>query len=221
MNWELLLPDLGRMFDLLAAHPGHFLRNWWATFSVSATASIAALTLSLIGAILAVRFRLIEIIMAPTVALSQSFPLQAIAPLIIVVMGIGFHTKTTIAFVIAFFPIYGACVTAIKTTPYPVLAHLRVCRATFAKQMWYGRIPQALPTIISATKVGFTLAVLGAVVGEFIQPDRGLGYLLLIAQSSYDVEVIYLCVLLLIVQGVLIYGSLTVIESRLITRRAE
>ena len=145
MNWSLLLPDPARLFSLLQDHPTHFLYHWWATLSVSAIASLLAIGLSLVAAVLALRYRLLDSLLAPPVAVSQSFPLQAIAPLIIIVMGIGFHTTVTIAFVIAFFPIYGSCVTAVKTTPKTIRAHFAVCRATFVQEIRYGRIPAALP----------------------------------------------------------------------------
>jgi NitT/TauT family transport system permease protein len=151
--------------------------------------------------------------------MSQSFPLQSIAPLIIIVLGVGFITKTVIAFVIAFFPIYGACSTAMHTTPAPLLAHLSICKAGFLDGIRYIRIPSALPTIISASKVGFTLSVLGSVVAEFIQPDKGLGQLLLVAQSNYDVDVIYICVFLLMAQGLCIYGALSALEIKVLKKR--
>jgi len=216
IKWDLLLPSIPRMVLLLTQHPFHFLANWWATFSVSATASALALFFGLVLSVLSLRFRVVDVLSTPFVALSQSFPLQAIAPLIIVLLGIGFGTKAVIAFVIAFFPIYSTCITALKTTPRPIRALVTVCNTSYLKGMWYVRIPSAMPAIVSSAKVGFTLAVLGAVVAEFIQPDKGLGTLLLIAQSNYDVEVIYICVMLLIVQGISVYGSLSLVETYLI-----
>lgn len=219
IKWSLLLPNSERVINLLKEHPYHFLSNWWSTFSVSAIASVLALSLALLIAIPAIRFRLIDILFIPFVALSQSFPLQAIAPLLIIVLGIGFQTKATIAFIIAFFPIYGTCLTALKTTPKPILANLSICNCSFLKGVWYIRIPSALPSIVSSAKIGFTLAVLGAVVAEFIHPDKGLGYLLLLAQSNYDVDVIYICLCILIFQGIFVYGTLSILESILIRRR--
>lgn len=219
MRWGLLLPDIGRMIRLLSEHPGHFFSNWWFTFAVSFTASVLALFLALLISIIALRVRLVDLVLAPTVAMSQSFPLQAIAPIIIIVMGVGLHTKLSIAFVIAFFPIYSACLTALKTTPRPINAYLAICRAPFWSGVLRCRIPAALPALTSATKVGFTLAVLGAVVAEFIQPDRGLGHLILVAQSNYDVDVIYICVAFLLVQGLVVYGTLSYVEARLIANR--
>jgi ABC-type nitrate/sulfonate/bicarbonate transport system permease component len=219
MKWELLFPNFEKMLSIFINNPSYFFSNWWATFSVSAMASILALFFGLLASILALRFKIINLFMIPIVAISQSFPLQAIAPLLLIVMGVGFHTKTIIAFIIAFFPIYGACITGLKSTPKPLLCYLSICNSTFNKGIFYVRIPAALPAITSAAKVGFTLAVLGAVVAEFIQPDKGLGYLLLVSQSNYNIEVIYICIFLLIIQGVSIYVSLSTLEKYFIKKR--
>jgi NitT/TauT family transport system permease protein len=220
VHWNLLLPNFDRILSLLREHGDYFAAHWWATLSVSLTASALAIAVSLAMGIAATRFRAVEVVLTPAVAISQSFPLQAIAPIIIILMGVGFHTKLSIAFVIAFFPIYGTCLTALKTTPQPILAHLAVCRASFLNGMRHARIPAALPAIISAAKIGFTLAVLGAVVAEFIHPDKGLGHVLLVAQSNYDIDVIYICVALLMVQGLSMYGLLSMMENYIIRRRA-
>lgn len=67
-------------------------------------------------------------------------------------------------------------------------------------------------------KVGFTLAVLGAVVAEFMQPDVGLGRMILLAQSQYQVETLYLCIVLLIIQGLFFYISLSYLEKYFIKK---
>lgn len=190
-----------------------FIENWWATFSVSISGSFLAIIIAIIFSIISIKISIVENIMQPIVAISQSFPLQAIAPLILIVMGIGFITKTFIAFIIAFFPIYGACITAIKTTPYNLISFSKIYQANFLKEVYYIRIPYALPAIISSAKVGFTLAVLGAVIAEFMQPNMGIGRLILIAQSQYQISVLYICIFLLMIQGLLIYISLSKLEK--------
>lgn len=221
VKWELLLPKINTLLSLLREHPGHFLHHWWSTFSVSSLASVLALSLGLILSVIALRYKYIDYAATPVVGLSQSFPLQAITPLIIIVFGVGIQTKIIIATIIAFFPIYGACITALKTTPKPILAHLHICNSTFLKGVWLVRIPAAMPAIVSSAKVGFTLAVLGAVVAEFIHPDDGLGHLLLVAQSNYNVEVVYICIVILMLQGIIVYGGLTFLESYLIKKRGK
>ncbi|WP_274972354.1 ABC transporter permease [Bacteroides fluxus] len=218
MKWKLLFPDVERMWQVFSEQIPFFMNNWLETFIVSFCGSLCALFFALLLSVIAFRFRLFDVIMMPIVAVSQSFPLQAIAPLIIIVMGVGFRTKILIAFLIAFFPIYGACITAIKTTPKNLICFSKIYRTSFLKEIYYIRFPYAFPAVISAVKVGFTLAVLGAVVAEFIQPDAGLGRLILIAQSKYDIEIIYICIMMLVVQGLFVYISLSKVENMLINR---
>lgn len=213
-----MFPDVERMWQIFSEQFPFFMKNWLETFSVSICGSLCALFFALLLAVMAFRFKLFDLIMMPVVAVSQSFPLQAVAPLIIIVMGVGFRTKILIAFLIAFFPIYGACITAFKTTPKNLICFSKIYRTSFLKEIYYIRFPYAFPTIISAVKVGFTLAVLGAVVAEFIQLDVGLGRLILMAQSKYDIEIIYICIMMLIVQGLFIYISLSKVENVLINR---
>lgn len=218
MRWDILLPDLLEMKVLLFEQFNIFIKNWWATFSVSIVGSILAIVVALMIAIIALKLKLIDTIMMPIVALSQSFPLQAITPLIIILLGIGFRTKVLVAFLIAFFPIYSACITALKTTPRNLLCFSIIYQANFFKEIYYIRVPYALPAIISSMKVGFTLAVLGAVVAEFMQPDVGLGRLILLAQSQYQIETLYLCIILLIIQGLFFYISLSYLEKYFIKK---
>lgn len=218
MRWDILLPNLREMKTLFLEQFDYYMQNWWATFSVSIVGAVLALLLALILAIIALRIKAVDIIMMPIVALSQSFPLQAITPLIIIVFGVGFMTKSLVAFLIAFFPIYGACITAIKTTPNNLLCFAKIYQAQFYKEVYFVRIPYALPAIISSAKVGFTLAVLGAVVAEFMQPDIGIGKVILLAQSQYQIEALYICVLLLIVQGLFVYISLSLLERYFINK---
>jgi len=219
INWSILMPDLKKTYDLLLNHYDYFFNNWWATFSVATTASFMALISAIFISILTERFKCLKFILKPIVAASQSFPLQAIAPIIIILLGVGFFTKTIIAFIIAFFPIYSACSTALQTTSKPLTSYLSICNGSFIKGMFYIKIPYALPSIISASKVGFTLSVLGSVVAEFIQPDIGIGYLLIISQSTFNMEVIYICLFILIGQGLSIYGILSYFENKLIYQR--
>lgn len=193
--------------------------HWWATFSVSALASVLAVILAILLAVTSIRFRIADIVLRPVVAASQSFPLQAIAPIIIIAFGVGLGTKVAIAFVISFFPIFGSCSTSFRAIPKPLLACISICKGSFWKGMLHIKIPFAMPSIISAAKIGFTLSVMGAVVAEFIQPDKGIGHILLISQSNFDMNSIYICIAMLILQGSAIYGILSFIEDRLIKRR--
>lgn len=218
MRWDLLFPDIRDMFDVFVNNFSMFMENLWATFSVSIVGAGLAVIFAISFSVFALKLKAVDYIMQPIVAISQSFPLQAITPVIIIVMGIGFETKSFIAFLIAFFPIYGSCITSMKTTPKNLICFSRIYNALFFQEVFYIRIPYALPAITSAAKVGFTLAVLGAVVAEFMQPNEGMGRLILSAQSNYNMASLYVCIILLAIQGLIIYVSLSKLEEYFINK---
>jgi NitT/TauT family transport system permease protein len=219
MNWELLLPNGQVLWNHIVNNWYYFAQNWWDTFSVSFMACTLAASFGFILALVSLRWPLIDIFIGPIIAISQSFPLQALAPIIVIIAGSGTFTRILVAFIITFFPIYGSLSNALREIPDNVTAFLKVCRAPFLESVILVKAPYALPRIISGLKVGFTLSVVGTVVAEFIAPQAGLGKVLLIAQSTYDIEVIYICISLLIIQGLIIYISLSAFEKQALRNR--
>lgn len=216
INWTLLFPDSSRTWRLINEQPYYFLAAWWDTLAVSVAASISALGFAILLAVCAARYQVLERILLPFIVVSQSFPLQAIAPLIVIALGRSEWTKVLIAFIIAFFPMFSVILTALKGIPGPLLALCRVTGASYWPSVLLVHLPAVVPSIISGVKVAFTLAVLGAVVAEFVSPTSGIGRLLLVAQSDYNVEVIYICIVMLAIQGLAMYALVNAIEKSLI-----
>ena len=134
-------------------------------------------------------------------------------------LGHNYLTRGLIGLIITFFPIQSMIATAFSDTPVQYLLMARVCRSTFLRTFWSIRLPFALPRVVTALKLGFTMSVIGAVVAEFISPQGGLGSILLISQSNYAIEAIYICVALLICQGLGTYLTLSMLERRLMIAR--
>lgn len=218
VRWDLLLPDPVKLVHIVLERWDYFLAAWEDTLRVSGYASTLAVALATVIAAVALRFRHFERVFAPLVAVSQSFPLQAIAPLLVIGLGRGDFSKVTIAFLIAFFPLFAATLTALKGTPAPLIALCKTTQASFVTAVSQVYLPAALPALLSGTKVAFTLAVLGTVVAEFISPTDGIGRLLLRAQSEYNVEEIYICIGMLVIQGSLVFLSISRVESRVRNR---
>jgi ABC-type nitrate/sulfonate/bicarbonate transport system permease component len=221
MNLSVLLPSWRNLERLWEDQFWFLLANWWSTLSVAVSASLVALAATVLVAFVIVRWPVIKKPLGPFLAASQSFPLQAVAPLIIIVMGTGFLTKFTIAALIAFFPMFASYSSSLETVPLRYIRYAGLCGATPWQIIYHIRFRHSLPQLASSAKVGFTLATLGAVVAEFIQPDEGLGRILLIAQSDFNAALIYACIFLLLVQGVTVFTSLQSIEGRLAARRAQ
>jgi NitT/TauT family transport system permease protein len=154
----------------------------------------------------------------PLLVSSQAMPKVAVAPLFIVWFGFGLVPKVLIAFMIAFFPIVIDTAVGLGSIE-PEKIHL-------ARSMGFGpvatffkiRLPNALPSIFGGLKIAITLAVVGAVVGEFVGGDKGLGYLLMVANGSMDTPLLFAGLVGLTVLGVGFYMLIEVAESLAIPR---
>jgi NitT/TauT family transport system permease protein len=200
---------------------GYFLSHWWATFWVSIVASILAVIFALVCAFLAVGNRIVGSGLGLIAAGSQSFPLQAIAPLILLAFGTGDLVKVAICFFIAFFPIFGTLQGAIASSQNALQPFLKVTGNQSASFRYRLTIQHALPSILAACKVGFTLSVMGAVVSEFILPQQGLGYVIVLNLSQIQYGNVLIAIALLIAQGIVAFSILSWLERRELTRRGE
>ena len=154
----------------------------------------------------------------PLLVSSQAMPKVAIAPLLLVWFGFGLLPKVLIAFLIAFFPIVINTVVGLASIE-PEKIHL-------ARSMGFGatatffkiRLPNALPAIFGGLKISITLAVVGAVVGEFVGGDAGLGYLLLVANGSMDTALLFAGIVALTILGVVLFLLVELAERLAIPR---
>jgi NitT/TauT family transport system permease protein len=166
---------------------------------------LLAVVVGIMLAVLIVASPVLEATIYPLLVGSQSIPKVAIAPLLIFWTGIGLLPKVLIAFLIAFFPIVIDTVVGLRSVEPEMLQLARSMGASQAKTYWKIRFPSALPNIFAGLKVGVTLAVVGAIVGEFIQADRGLGYTLLQANAMLNTKLSFAIVLLLSTLGVVLF----------------
>jgi NitT/TauT family transport system permease protein len=154
----------------------------------------------------------------PLLVSSQAMPKVAIAPLLLVWFGFGLLPKVLIAFLIAFFPI------VINTAVG--LAAIEPEKIYLARSMGFGsvatffkiRLPNALPAVFGGLKISITLAVVGAVVGEFVGGDAGLGYLLMVANGSMDTQLLFAGIVALTILGVALYLLVELAERLAIPR---
>ncbi|ARP80010.1 ABC transporter permease [Bordetella genomosp. 8] len=153
-----------------------------------------------------------ERVLHPILVLSQTVPKVAVAPLLVVWFGFGLAPKVLIAFTMCFFPIVVDTLTGFKSAP----AHLRWLALSTGASRWqtflHFQVPAALPHIFAGIKVASTLAIVGAVVGEFVAADRGLGYQLIVANGTLDVTLSFTVLVVLSIMGVVLYGLVDLIE---------
>jgi len=158
----------------------------------------------------------LERLLSPYLVASQAIPIVAIAPLLVIWFGPGLFSKVLIAGLIVFFPVLVNTVVGIRAVPQDLRDLMRSLRATRLQTLRFLEIPAALPVFLGGLRVGATLSVIGAVVGEFVGADRGLGFLINVGRGQYDTALVFVAVFTLVVMALLLYGAVILLERRLL-----
>lgn len=148
----------------------------------------------------------------PLLVVAQSIPKVAIAPILLLILGAGEVSKIVVAFLVAFFPVVVDTATGLAGTPEELLDLSRSYQASQLKTFIKVRFPMALPFFFSGLKVAITLAVIGAVVGEFVGSDKGLGYIIVSATSYWKANLAFGAIILLSILAIILFGLISLIE---------
>jgi len=187
----------------------------WITLLESLYGFVLAFALGVPLAVAIAGSRTLNLMFYPLLIATQSLPKVALAPLILVWLGTGMQSKLAIAWLVAFFPIVVDTATGLRNTPAEFLDLATSVRASPFQTFWKIRFPAALPFVISGCKVAITLAVIGAVIGEFIGSNEGLGNLLLVANSQVNIPLAFACLIGLAVIGIGLYAAVVAVELAL------
>ena len=195
---------------------GLYLTNFWITlFEALVGFVIAAMAGIVLGAIIA-QFRLVERTFYPYLVALQTLPKIAIAPLIIVWFGFGISSKVIIAGTVAFFPVLVNVIVGLKTVDAAKLDLMRSLRASRWQTFRLVTFPNALPFVFAGLDIAIVFSVLGAIVGEFVGSQKGLGNLILQFNFSLDVAGVFAVLILLSVMGVVLHLVMQVVQRHVI-----
>jgi NitT/TauT family transport system permease protein len=148
---------------------------------------------------------------------SQAIPLVAIAPLLVIWFGPGMFSKILICALIVFFPVLVNTVVGVRAVPTALHDLMRSLRATRGQILLKLEIPAALPVFLGGLRIGATLSVIGAVVGELVGADMGLGFLINVGRGQYDTALVFVAVFTLILLALALYGAVAWAEKRLLS----
>lgn len=152
----------------------------------------------------------------PILLFFQTVPKISLAPLFLVWFGVGITPKILVAFLISFFPIIIDTAVGLRSIAPEMVDLARSMGATRFQIFSRFRLPTSLPYLFSGLKVASTLAVVGAVVGEFVGADKGLGYLLLVANSNLLTSLMFAAIFSLTAQGLILFYIIQKLETILI-----
>jgi NitT/TauT family transport system permease protein len=163
------------------------------------------------------RSALVERIISPYVVAAQATPILALAPLLALWFGPGLISKVVICGLIVFFPIAVSTMVGVRSVDRGLLELARSFRATRRQVLTTLEIPGALPSILGGMRVGVTLAVVGAIVGEWAGADRGLGVLVNLARGSlFDIPLMFATLATIAMVGIALYLVVVFAERRLV-----
>lgn len=205
---------------------GRFISAWAdGTIAPHALATIEEIVIGLVfGAGLAVvvgyllaRSALAERLLSPYIVAAQATPILALAPLLVLWLGTGLLPKVVICALIVFFPVAVATMVGIRSVDRRLLELGRSLRATRWQVFRYLELPAAMPQILGGMRVGATLAVIGAIVGEWAGADKGLGVLINLARGSlFDFPLMYATLLTIALIALVLYLLVVLAERVLV-----
>ena len=209
---EFLLPAPSQIFKVTAAAWPVMLEHTISTIRTTMLGFLVSIVISLPLAVAIASSPLLANSIYPLLVLTQSIPKVAIAPIIVVLVGAGEISRVLVAFLIAFFPLVISIATGLLATPQELVELGRSFNATHLQELIRIRLPHAVPFVFSGLKLSITFAVIGAVVGEFVAADRGLGYQILSATAFFKTSLAFGAVMLLSIIGIVLFQAVVLIE---------
>ena len=198
---------------------GSLLRHSLITlFEVLAGLALGVSAATCLGYLLA-KSRVIERLLSPYIVASQAVPIVAIAPLLVIWCPPGLLSKVLICGLIVFFPVLVNTMVGLRSVPEDLRDLMRSLQASGWQTFSLLEMPAALPAFLGGLRIGATLAVIGAVVGEFVGADRGLGFMINLARGQFDTALVFVAVLTLVAMALVLYGMVTLLEARLLSWR--
>lgn len=191
---------------------GYLLENGWVTlseillgFGLGSALGIALGTVSALNP-------LTRRVLSPYIVASQAMPKLAMAPIMVIWLGFGIAPKVVVAALICFFPLFENTVVGLTSIDPDEAELFRSLTASSWQTFFKLRVPHALPIIFTGLRVAITLAVVGAVVGEYVGANRGLGALIIVAQGSFDTPLMFALFIYLTIIGIVFYKIMEYLE---------
>ena len=213
---DWLVPAPSQILDVITDKNAIMLFHTMVTLQETLLGFFLALGLGVVCAIGIVHFQLLRDTLYPTLIMFNSFPKIAIAPLFVVWIGVGIESKIANAFLTALFPIVLNTIMGLTDMDSELLELVRSMSRSRWVLFWKIRFPYSLPYVFAGCKIAISLAVIGAIVGEFISGRSGLGYLVLSANNYFNTPMAFTALLYLVLMSLALYGMVILAEKLIV-----
>ncbi len=222
LGWHLLvvlgrlppfvLPAPATVFNGLMAQFPLLLWHTWVTLTETLAGFFLSIVVAVPLAIVISSSRPLRNGIYPFLLIGQSVPKQAIAPLLLLWIGYGWAPKVVLAFLTAFFPIVVNTAVGLQMTPPEMIDLGRLLSASRWRMFRKVTFPAAMPYFFAGLKVAISLAIVGAVIGEFLGGDHGLGQLIVVAVGNVRTDLAFAAIVMLSVLGIALFGLVCLAE---------
>ncbi len=213
-----ILPGPGDVWArfLAAAADGSLARHASITLvEVLGGLALGVSVATLLGYLLA-KSPLLDQLVSPYIVALQAFPVVALAPLLVIWIEDSLIRTMIVAALVLFFPVLVNIIAGLRSVEPELVAMMRSLQATRWQMFIKLEAPFALPVLLAGLKIGATLAVIGAVIGEFVGADRGLGFLINLAQGLLDTPLMFVALFTLAAIALGLYGLVSLLERHLL-----
>jgi len=231
LGWELLiftfnfppyiLPSPSLVVKALIAQGGVIMQNTAITLLEIIVGLSLGIGLGCIVALLMAVFLPLRLFFKPSLIISQALPTLAIAPLLVIWFGYGIASKIMTTILMLFFPVASAFFDGLTRSNNQWLELARTMRASKWQYFYHIQIPAAVPSLASGIRVATAVAPIGAIVGEWVGSSQGLGFLLLNANARMQIDMMFACLLVIVILALVLYFSVDALLTRWLDKREQ
>jgi NitT/TauT family transport system permease protein len=207
-----IIPAPSAIWTETTANPGNVAWHTLVTSKTVILGFLVSVVVSLPLAVLLTSSPLVAAAIYPLLVLTQAIPKVALAPILVVVLGTSELPRVVVTFLVAFFPLVLSIASGLVSVPPELIELGRACRANRWTELWRIRLPYAVPFIFSGLKAAIALAVVGAVVAEFVNADAGLGYLIQTSTAFFKVQLAWGALIILSIMGIVLFQIIVAVE---------
>jgi len=211
-----VLPTPTRIIAVFADKFGLLMMHTSYTLYEAVIGLLLSCLFGILAALLMYRFRYLEKVASPLIVISQTVPIIALAPLILIWFGMGIGPKVGIVVLVCFFPVTISALTGFKATDPALISLLRTMGATSGRIFLEVCLPCAAPQIFTGIRMAATYSVMGAVIGEWLGAKAGLGIFMTRAISSYRADMLFAAVLIVVIVSLALYATVELCEKLLL-----
>jgi NitT/TauT family transport system permease protein len=211
-----ILPSPADTWRTAQENAAYLTQHTWVTTWETVIGFVIAAIVGELVAVVMVYSESLEKTLYPLILFAQVIPKIAVAPLFIVWLGFGPTPKILVAVLMAFFPIVISGLAGLRSVDPEILELTSTMGASRFKTFLKIRFPASLPQLMSGLKVAATLAVTGAVVGEFVGANEGLGYVILQANGNLDTAMLFAALIIMCIIGIVLFAIIEIAEKLLI-----